>query len=335
MEKLLLAPNFRTMDQVFWPEDLERLRTLVEIMWGKDGNLGAEEGVRLKHDATFVASGGWSYGGVGESEAPHLRAVFELGGGHWSPATFDYETAFRRGIRVLSCSPAFAPWVAELALGVMINAARDISVSDREMRSGTETFGKMEVGTLWGATVGMIGYGGLAKSLHPLLVPFGCRIQAYDPWLPDSYLTERGVTPASLDELLSSSDFVVVLAIPSASNKGLLSRERLMLVKPGAVVAVISRAHLVDFDALLELAAAGRFKAAIDVYPAEPPPADAPVRSSRNTVLTAHLAGGNKHARRNIGHMLLQDIEAMVVGLPPTHMMVAQPEILKKKAESS
>jgi phosphoglycerate dehydrogenase-like enzyme len=335
MERLVLAPHSRTIDQIFWPEDLEKLRTIVDLVWAKDDPLPAGEGSALKRDASFFACSKWSFGSIDAAEAPRLRAVFELGGGHWATGAFDYETAFRRGIRAMSCAPAFAPWVAELTLGVMINAARDLSASDRDIRAGRETFGKMEVGTLIGARVGIIGYGNLARALHPLLTPFGCSIQAYDPWLPADSLLEQHVTPTDLESLLETSDFVVVLATPSASNRGLLTRERLMRVKQGAVVALISRAHLLDFPALLELSSAGRFKVAIDVYPNEPPQQDDPVRSSQNSLLTAHLAGGNKHARRNIGRFLLRDIEAMAAGLPPSHMMAAQPEILKRREEKA
>ncbi|MEE8442059.1 MAG: NAD(P)-dependent oxidoreductase [Spirochaetia bacterium] len=212
-----------------------------------------------------------------------------------------------------------------MALAHALAGLREVVDADRSMRNGSEQFLKQEVRTLYGARVGIIGYGNLAQSLHPLLAPFRCALQAYDPWLPGSYLVDRGVAAADLDTLLGSSDVIFVLAAPTPENRAMLSRDKLEKVKEGAVVVLVSRAHVVDFDALLDLAEEGKFTATIDVYPEEPPPAEHRVRRSVNTILTPHLAGASIHARRNIGRLLLKDIEAMNSGLPPMCMRIAQP----------
>lgn len=329
MEKLVLAPYpFRTMEMIFWPEDLERLRSIVEIVWGTDEPLSEQAAEELKRDATYIACCRWIFGAVDEESAPQLRAIAELGGGHWGSDKLDYRACFRRNIRVLSCSPAFADAVAEMALAHALAALREVVDSDRAMRQGREQFGKQKVRTLFGAQVGMVGYGNLARSLQPLLVPFNCGLQAYDPWLPDSHLLDQGVTPASLDTLLETSDVIFILAASNPENRAMLSRDKLKKVKEGAVIVLMSRAHVVDFDALLDLAEEGRFTATTDVYPEEPPASDHRVRRSVNTILTPHLAGAADHGRRNIGRLLLKDIEAMNLGLPPMYMKIAQPEII-------
>ena len=119
---------------------------------------------------------------------------------------------------------------------------------------------------------------------------------------------------------------IYVLAIPSAENQP--SRERLELIPQDAVLVLISRSHLVDFDALTELLHARRFKAAIDVFPQEPPPLDHPIRTAPGVILSAHRAGSVPRDLRNIGHIAVNDLEAMVNGLPPMEMQTAQPEIV-------
>src|SRR5207253_9761274 len=108
------------------------------------------------------------------------------------------------------------------------------------------------VGTflLYGKPVGFIGYGNIARALRPLLAPFGCPISVYDPWLGEGYLRHQGVTPVSLDHLIETSKVIFVLATPTVENRALLSREVLTKIQPGAVLVLISRAHVIDFEAL-------------------------------------------------------------------------------------
>jgi phosphoglycerate dehydrogenase-like enzyme len=221
--------------------------------------------------------------------------------------------------------------VAEMALGMAIAAGRQIVRNHVVFSQGQEKWlhaGNVDTFTLYGQTVGFIGFGGLARCLKPLLAPFGCPILAYDPWLPPTYLANQGVTPVDLHTLLEMSKVLFVLAIPSAENKALLDHAHLSRIQQDAVFVLISRSHVVDFDALTALVTAGRFRAAIDVFPQEPLPLDHPIRQAPNVILSAHLAGSVPKDLRNIGRMVVDDLEAMIAGLPPLAMQVAQPEIV-------
>ena len=221
-----------------------------------------------------------------------------------------------------------------MALGHALAALRNIVDADRGMRRGEEKWGwrgQADICTLYNATVGIIGYGNLARELRLLLAPFNCQLNAYDPWLPDTYLQQQGINPMGLAELLQACDVTFVLAIPTQENRALLTREKLEQIKPGAVLVLASRSHLVDFDALIELANAGKFRATIDVYPEEPTSLNHPVRKTENTVLTCHMAGAIDHALYKIGNMVTDDVEAIVAGLPPISMQVAQPELVARR----
>jgi phosphoglycerate dehydrogenase-like enzyme len=223
-----------------------------------------------------------------------------------------------------------------MGLGLALACTRQIAWTDRRFRTGEPHWSHVdwatELGdpfTLYGKQVGLIGFGGLARSLIPLLAPFGCEVQAFDPWLTDTYLRRQRVNPVDLDRLLSTSRIIFVLATPSASNEALLSREKLELIRPDSVFVLLSRSHVVDFDALTDLLLRGRFLAGIDVFPEEPLPRDHPVRHAEHAVLSSHRAGAIREAIQNIGRIVADDLEALNAGLAPQAMQTAQPEYIR------
>jgi phosphoglycerate dehydrogenase-like enzyme len=331
---VILDPYRRGRDEIFAAPDLARLHDLAEVVWGRDEPMPTTEfAAALKH-AEAVVVGGWRHGDILDADrAPKVRAILEVSGGF--PRELDYGALFTRGVRVLSCAPAFGPQVAEMALAMALAAGREVVSADRAFRAGEERWlqaSNRGSFLLYGKPVGFIGYGGLAQRLRPLLAPFGCPISVYDPWLGDGYLRSQGVTPVSLEALLETSRVVFVLAVPSAENRAVLSREMLERIRPGSVLVLISRAHVVDFDALTDLVLAGRFRAAIDVFPSEPFPADHPIRQARNAILSAHRAGSVPEGLTEIGRYVVDDLEAILRGLPPRRMQAAQPELANRYA---
>lgn len=328
---VLADPHFRQMGEIFSGEELARLRRTVEVVWGQDEPMPVEAAQEALARAVAVVCTGWRYGHETLAQAPHLRAILEVSGGF--PPELDYETCFRRGIRVLSAAPAFGPQVAEMALGLALACSREIAAGDRAMRAGNEGWlhaGNRGTFLLYGKQVGFIGFGSLARSLRPLLAPFGCSIQVYDPWLSEGYLASQEVEPAGLAELVAGCQVIFVLAVPSLENQALLSRALLETIRPGAVLVLISRAHVVDFEALTELVLAGRFKAAIDVFPIEPLPLDHPIRRAPGAVLSAHRAGSVVEGLWEIGRMVVDDLEAIARSLPPQRLQPAQPELVNR-----
>lgn len=331
---LLLDPSFRLTRVIFSPEDLARVRAAANVVWGRDEPVPDAELAPVAADVEIVVSSTWRYGAL--ERFPRLRAVLEVSGGFPSPGDLDYAACFSRGIRVLSCAPAFGPAVAEMALGLALAAARQIAWTDRMFRRGEPNWSHTDLATplgeaftLYGKQAGFVGFGGLARALKPLLEPFGCPLQVYDPWLTDAYLRRQGVTPVGLEALLSTSRLIFVLAVPSAANRALLDRAALERIRPDAVLLLMSRAHVVDFDVLTELLVAGRFRAGIDVFPQEPIPADHPIRRAEHAVLSSHRAGANAEALHAVGHAVADDVEALAAGLAPWAMQQAQPEFLR------
>jgi phosphoglycerate dehydrogenase-like enzyme len=332
--KILLDPAFRRMENILTPEDLSRLHAAADVLWGQDEPMPAAEIEKIRDEIVAIICGSWRYGDV--TRFRQLRAILEVGGGFPSPRDLDYTACFAQGIRVLSCAPAFGPAVAEMGLGLALAGARQIAWTDQAFRrdepNWSHTDFATELGnpfTLYAKQIGFIGFGGLARSLKPLLDPFACPIQVYDPWLTDSYLRGQKVTPVDLDTLLATSRVIFVLAVPSAANRALLDRAKLSLIQPDAVFVLLSRSHVVDFDVLTEMVLAGRFIAAIDVFPQEPLPKDHPIRAARHAVLSSHRAGANQEGILNIGRIVADDIEAICSGRVPFAMQQAQPEFIR------
>jgi phosphoglycerate dehydrogenase-like enzyme len=330
--KVILDPHGRRMEWIFKPEDYARLESMAEVIWARNEPMPIEEFRRHSRDVSVVATTRWRFGSI--ADMTQLQAIFEVGGSPIPRDLLDYQACFARGIRVMSCSPLFGPAVAEMALGMALCSARGILKADAKMRSGqwkSSREGNADNFTLYKKRVGFVGFGGLAQSLKPLLDPFQPEYLVHDPWLPPAYLARFRVKPVDLDTLLAESRLIFVLAVPSSENKGLIDRRRLGLIRPDAVFLLMSRAHLVDFDALVEMVNAGRFQAAIDVYPTEPLPADHPVRGSANTILSAHIAGNIPEDFLNMGTMLVNDIEAILAGIPPREFKSADPELVRRQ----
>ena len=259
--------------------------------------------------------------------APNLKAILNVKA-NWEP-NIDYLEAQRRGIYVLSAAPAMAPAVAEACVGYAIALARRTLQADQKFRTGNEAYGisgNEDAYSLFDAAVGLIGFGNLARELVPLLKPFGCNIAAYDPWLSERYLATQGVRAASLESVLTENQFIFILAGVTTENEGFINREKLNLIQQDAAVILASRAEIVDFDAFVEFAAAGKYRAAIDVFPQEPVPKDAAFRQADNILFTSHLAGGLHSSYARIRDMMLDDIRQILAGQPPLRMQRAEPQ---------
>jgi phosphoglycerate dehydrogenase-like enzyme len=325
-KSIFLAPAPRIVSEIFDENDLTRLRAVAELVVHDDGHVT---------DAVFEEKAAGAEMIIGQIDLPEsrlkrassLKAVFNVEG-NFLP-NIDYGYCFRNGIRVLNISPVFAEPVAEAALGMAIDLARGISRSDRNFRQGTEEYGlaaNREAFSLYRAEVGLVGLGDLGKAILPLLKPFGCSIRAHDPWLPAEYIQALGCEAASLDDVFRRSRLVFIVASVTSQNQGFLGAPQFAAMRRGSAVVLVSRAGVVDFDAMLDFANRGQIRFATDVFPEEPLPPAHPARRSQNSVLCAHQAGALHTALQRIGKMVVADAELIVRGLAPILCKSAQPE---------
>ncbi|HWJ52814.1 MAG TPA: NAD(P)-dependent oxidoreductase [Propionibacteriaceae bacterium] len=322
---VLLSPAPQRRERIFTDTAWQRLQqqfTVVEVEADPDG---------------FDAALPQAFAIVGQPDLPtealhqagRLKAIVNVEGNFFP--NVDYPTAFARGVRVLGCGPAYAQPVAEFALAMALDLARGITREDRAARQGREKYvaaGNADSILLRHASIGILGYGNLGRALHPLLQPFQPTIRVHDPWLPDAVLRDAGLQPATLAETLRHAQFLFVLATATAESEHLLDRSTLGLLPDQARVVLVSRAHVADYDAILEFVRTGRLLAGIDVWPDEPIPADSPFRDEEGVIISGHRAGGIPEAFFSIGDMVCDDLELMAQGLPPVRLQPAAPELV-------
>lgn len=317
----------RTMSEVIGDDDMRRLEAVSEVVWAKDGAPPSDMIDAEIPRVDFFVGFDPEISSERIAAARNLKAIFDVSG--VMPSNLDYGACFSRGIRVMGSAPAFGRQVAEMGLSLALASARGVVRNHERTRIAQEVWKNDEQPldrSLFGANVGFVGFGGLARNLVELLRPFGCKMQAYDPWLPAAMVSRFGVVPTGLHSVMRDSEFLFLLASPTEENAGMISRELLSTLPDGATVVLLSRAHLVDFSALCDFADQGRISAAVDVFPEEPMPDDAVVRGVNNMILSPHRGASIRRLRRSIGEAIVDDIELMAKGLPPVSTQRIEPE---------
>ncbi len=324
---ILLDPHPRTIDLIFSAEDRARLERLGRVVW-HDGSPAADGHVERYLPEAVAVIGQTPLPRERLDRAPHLRLVANVES-NFLP-NVDYEECHRRNIHVVATSPVFAQPVAEMALGMAISSARRVHEADAAVRRGDESlYGEADNRDsflLQSKTLGLLGCGNLGRALLPLLKPFSRDIIVHDPWLHPSVLGEMGVEPVGFDKLFERSRVLFVLAAVTTENQGAIGARQFDAMPQGSVFVLVSRAGLVDFDAMLDAAERGRLRVAVDVFPDEPIPADARARRTPNTLLSAHRAGNIPEIWHGMGRMVVDDLELVLRGLPPQRCTRATPE---------
>lgn len=263
--------------------------------------------------------------------APRLRAIFNVET-NFLP-NIDYEACFERGIHVLTPASVFALPVAEMGLGMALSQARDIHGAHNEFLAGRETYGlagNARAELLTGTDIGFVGFGDLGRALHRLLAPFRAKVRVFDPWLPRGYLRRYGVEPAPLDEVLEKSRVLFAVASITTENEYLLDRNALARMPDGAMLILLGRAAIADFEAIAAEARNGRLRVATDVFPEEPVSKDDPLRSVPGILFSPHRAGAMTTALEAIGDYVLEDIGLLERGLPPVSCRRAERETVMR-----
>jgi D-3-phosphoglycerate dehydrogenase len=216
---------------------------------------------------------------------PRLKLI-AVTGSHTQ--VIDKEAAQERGIPVTLTSPRASHSAAELTWAMVLALARQITVEDRNMREGRW---QTTVGfRLEGRTLGLIGLGTLGARVARYGQAFDMPVIAWSANLDPQRARDLGVEPVSQDELLRRADVVSIHLKLGERSRGLIGAPELAMMKRSAVLVNTSRAAIIDQDALAQALRNGVIAgAALDVFEPEPLPADHPVRSLPNTILTPHI----------------------------------------------
>jgi phosphoglycerate dehydrogenase-like enzyme len=325
----LSAPDPRTLDLIFTPEARARLEAGYDVREVDPKALAALPDDLL--GAARYVIGQPPIDRATLDRMGSLRCVFNVETNLVD--NMPYDELFRRGIHVVTTGAVFAEPVAELGLGLALALARDFVDADLAFREGRELWGgdgNAGARLLSGAEIGILGYGDLGRALHRLLTGFRPRLRVYDPWLPPSVIREAGAEPAGLAETLARSDVVFVVAAVTTENRGFLGAAEFASMRKGASFVLLSRADVVDFEALMAAVRAGHLRAASDVFPEEPLARDHPVRRLPGFLRSAHRAGALDVAFKRMGEMVLEDMALIDQGLPPVRCKRAERETVSR-----
>lgn len=264
-----------------------------ELVYYMDRNEQADTLVERMHDADIVVISNIPLPVAVLSRCPHLQylSVAFTGLDH-----IDLAYCKEHNITVQNAAGYSTTAVSELAIGLMLDLMRQITRLDGATRQG-QGRGAFLGRELRGKTVGVVGTGAIGTATIRLLLAFGCKVIAYNR-SRHAEVEQLGVEYTDLDTLLQRSDIVTLHVPLNAETKHLISRERLAMMKPTALLINTARGNVVDIPALSEALKNGQLAgAAVDVYEQEPPlPAGHPLLGAPNCICVPHIGYASREA---------------------------------------
>ena len=286
----------------------------------------------LEH-AVGVLAGVRTYDGSFMDRAPRLLAIARTGIG---VDTVDIAEATARGIAVCNAPEGPTVSTAEHAVMLMLMAAKRATVSmDRLRRAETDLYARNEAIELMGKTLGLIGFGRIARRVASAAMALGMYVRVFDPYVTS--FPEAVTTAPDLSSLLSTSDVVSVHVPLTESTRHLMDGDAFAAMREGAVFVNTARGGLVDQDALLAAIQSGRlFAAAVDVTEPEPLPPAHPLLHDERILVTPHVASGTSQGMVNNFTMALDQLIQVVGGEQPPHLVnpAVWERLLERRAES-
>ena len=240
-------------------------------------------------------------------EANKLKIIARCGVGI---DNIDIEEATNKEIYVTNSPNANIISVAELTIGLIISAARNIHTSNNSLKNKNWDRNKFLGTELYKKQLGLIGFGKAAREVAKRLTAFGMEIVFYDPYVEAS---EDEANKVELDELLKTSDVISIHVVKNEETKNMINDEKLNLIKKGGILVNTSRGGIVDEVALFQRSSDDVIFAGLDVFSQEPPDINETFSTS-NIVTTPHLGASTQEAQLRAGLETVQNISDILNG---------------------
>ena len=242
----------------------------------------------------------------------------------------DLESFAAAGVPVANCAGANTTSVAEWCLSATLSLLRKTVEADASVRRGEWPQTSLGGRELAGSRVGVVGMGPIGRQTAQLFAAFGCEVSYWSrsehPDAPAAYLP--------LEELLSTSDVVVLVIALGPQTRGLLDAARLSALKPGALVVNAARGEVVDEAALVAALSSGAVgAAALDVFSVEPLPEGSPLRTAPNVLLSPHAAGSTVQAAMRIVGQATANLRRVLDGEPVVDVVNGLPARVVRRPE--
>lgn len=250
--------------------------------------------------------------------SPRLRVLANMAVGY---DNVNPGEAAERGVWLTNTPGVLAETTADFAWSIMLSAARNVALSDRETREGKwktwSPTGYLGV-DIHGATLGVIGLGEIGEAVARRASGFAMKVLYHSRTRKEDLERSQGWEYASLEDLLERSDFVSLHVPLSPETRHYLGAEHFARMKPTAILVNTARGTVIDQDALVEALRKGRpGGAALDVTDPEPLPSDHPLFSFPNVVVTPHIASASLVTRSRMADMAARNILAVLEGKEP------------------
>jgi glyoxylate reductase len=256
--------------------------------------------------------------------APRLRVVSNFAVGY---DNIDVAAATRRGILVTNTPGVLAETTADFTMALMLAAGRRVIEGDHYVKAGRwRTWGPETLlgRDLYGATIGIIGFGQIGQAVARRVSGFGMRILYYSPSRKLDVEAEGGPTYAPLERLLAESDIVSLHCPLNDETYHLIDRDALELLKPGAILVNTARGPVVDTRALVEALRQKPIVAALDVTDPEPLPVGHALLALPNAIVTPHIASASVATRTRMALMAADNLLAALRGDRPRFLLNPQ-----------
>lgn len=308
------------LPRFFATEDLARLRAVAELrVAGRPGDPGFAESIA----AADLLLGSWGMPRLDAAfltAAPRLRAVCYAAG---SVKGFVTDDSYARAITVTTAMHANAVPVAEVTVALITLAGkRWMDCQDLVRAHGRAGFERAHALAHTGnfaVTVGLVGFGAIARLVLERLRLMDVRILVHDPHAGEAAIRAAGAEPADLDALARASDVVSVHAPDIPATAGMFGAAFFAAMKDGAGFINTARGRLVDEAALIAALRSGRIHAYLDVTHPEPPAADSELYRLPNCWLTPHRAGSSAGEIRRMGRLAIDECLRLIAGEAPRH----------------
>lgn len=244
--------------------------------------------------------------------APRLKAVAKFGVG---VDNIDLKAASKYGVKALNAPGQNSNAVAELTVCYILDMLRHVVPIHQELEKGN--WPRWMGSELIGKTVGLVGFGAIARLVAKKLSGFDVKIKAYDLYMNHEQAKQLGVEACTLEEVVSGSDIVSLHIPATAETYHMFDAEMFARMKKGAYLVNSARGGLVDFDALTDALRDGQLSgAALDAFEVEPLPAGAEI-FKYNVVCTPHIGAESFEAYRRVSLCVSRDIIEVLAGREP------------------
>jgi D-3-phosphoglycerate dehydrogenase len=231
----------------------------------------------------------------------------------------DLTAATKAGVLVTNVPDYCIDEVSDHALALLFALARRIVTADRAVKAGAwDVVAHAGIRRLRGQTLGLLGFGKIAKALALKVQPLGMKVLVYDPYLEPAAIAPHGAEAVNFERLLADADAVSIHVPLSAETRNMIGQRELARMKPTAFLINTSRGGIVDEQALAVALKEGRLGgAALDVLGIEPPSADHPLRQLPNMIFTPHLAFYSRESVIELQTKAAEEVARALKGEPP------------------